>query len=514
LYEVERWIADGKPLQLAPEAIPKGTRPKTALQTALGSGQHSLASLLLRNGYRLELERCAPLDMTLEARRWDLFDLLLEWGADLKEVDVYTVLNTYNGELYERFRGVGYDLTGRHEMASILGHGTSNRPLLGFVKRHRAEDPKIQQELNIALGHHVRAGNERGINLCLWAGADPHAPAPNPEIGFSEDTEPEDGEERFIGWSAIEEAASHGHLSILKRLGPDTTRDDFDSLYQWTRSEYIVEFLATMQRPRDPTKILASHLWWLGDRFPGTGYRSTRTIEAVLGCGVRWQEDDPGKLAGIRRSLVSLRDDHLKTIVARLGRPETCAPETYHELLRTRQLREIQNEAGETWSFVDLALSYMMKAFFADGLEQMLWHMVALEALFGENRGRITDRLSRRLASVYSAEAPHAMRAGIAFKKLYELRGELVHGRRFKTEVHRGQLRVARILARNAALRMLRLLAFILSERRKGALDFIPTREEVLEVLDFDRRRATRLSDLLRSIPPFLTTTGPASGET
>ena len=56
LYDVERWIADGKPLQLAPEAIGKGTRPKTALQIALETGQHSLASLLLKSGYRRELD--------------------------------------------------------------------------------------------------------------------------------------------------------------------------------------------------------------------------------------------------------------------------------------------------------------------------------------------------------------------------------------------------------------------------------------------------------------------------
>lgn len=139
--------------------------------------------------------------------RWDLVDLLVEWGADLRSADVYTILNTYNVELYERLRALGYDLTERHEMASVLGHGTSNRPLLGFVKRHRTEDTKIQQELNIALGYQVRAGNERGINLCLWAGADAHVPAPNPELGVSEDADPEDGEERFIGWSAIDGAA-------------------------------------------------------------------------------------------------------------------------------------------------------------------------------------------------------------------------------------------------------------------------------------------------------------------
>lgn len=63
-------------------------------------------------------------------------------GADLRSADVYTVLNTYNVELYERFRAAGYNLTERHEMASILGHGTSNRPLLGFMKRYREKTGK------------------------------------------------------------------------------------------------------------------------------------------------------------------------------------------------------------------------------------------------------------------------------------------------------------------------------------------------------------------------------------
>jgi ankyrin repeat protein len=167
LHDVEHWIAEGRPLQLAPETVRKGTRPSTALEIALGRGQHSLALLLLRSGYRLELERYAPLDLALRARRWDLVDLLLEWGAELKSANISAVLDTYNVELYERCRAVGYDLTEGHEMGATLGHGTRNRPLLGFVKRHRAEDPKIQTELNIALGYHVRAGNERGVNLCL-----------------------------------------------------------------------------------------------------------------------------------------------------------------------------------------------------------------------------------------------------------------------------------------------------------------------------------------------------------
>jgi hypothetical protein len=95
---------------------------------------------------------------------------------------------------YERFMAAGYDLTKCHEMAAFLGLGTSNRPLLGFVKRHRTENPKIQMELNMALGYHVRARNDRGVALCLWAGA--------------------------------EDAVRWGDLRILTKLGPDPARAD------------------------------------------------------------------------------------------------------------------------------------------------------------------------------------------------------------------------------------------------------------------------------------------------
>lgn len=340
LYDVERWIADGKPLQLRPEALPKGARPKTALQIALETGQHSLATLLLKSGYRLELERYAPLDMALRSRRWDLFDLLLDWGGDLMSVDVYTVLNTYNADLYERFRESGYDLTERHEMASILGHSTSNRPLLGFVKRHRVEDPKIQRELNMALGYHAEEGNERGVALCLWAGADPHAPVTNPNLGVDEDHDSESDEEHFLGWSAITEAARAGHLGILKRLGPDPARDDFDELYEYARYESIVAFLLTMQPPKDLTRILSWHLRWVEDRIfnISVGYGGTGVIEAILKCGVCWDERDRERLADIRRFLLKISDYHLKSIVHLLERPDICAPETYRELVRTPKM--------------------------------------------------------------------------------------------------------------------------------------------------------------------------------
>ena len=279
--------------------------------------------------------------MALRSRRWDLFDLLLEWGGDLKSVDLYTVLETYNADLYERFWASGYDLTERHVMASVLGHSTSNRPLLGFVKRHRTEDPRIQRELNMALGDHAGEGNERGVALCLWAGADPHAPVLSPNLEAAQDADSDEGEEPFLGWSAIEEAARAGHLGILKRLGPDPARDDFDELYEYARYESIVVFLLTMQPPKDMTRILSWHLRWVEDRIFNirVGYGNTGVIEAILKCGVRWEERDPGRLADIRRSLSRMRDYHLKSIHHHLEQPEICAPETYQELVRTPKMR-------------------------------------------------------------------------------------------------------------------------------------------------------------------------------
>src|SRR6185295_20315681 len=46
------------------------------------------------------------------------------------------------------------------------------------------------------------------------------------------------------------------------------------------------------------------------------------------------------------RSLLNVANDHLKTIAVRLGRPEICAPDTYHELLRTPRMQERLRAVG------------------------------------------------------------------------------------------------------------------------------------------------------------------------
>jgi hypothetical protein len=54
---------------------------------------------------------------------------------------------------------------------------------------------------------------------------------------------------------------------------------------------------------------------------------------------VRFEETDPKKITRVRQSLLRIGDYELKRIVSRLGRPEICAPETHHELLRTPKMQ-------------------------------------------------------------------------------------------------------------------------------------------------------------------------------
>jgi hypothetical protein len=123
------------------------------------------------------------------------------------------------------------DLTRGRALAQALGEHTSNKPLFGFAKRRRVRDPRVQLALNMALTEHVEDRNEKSINLCLWAGAEPHSPAPNLRHAIREDDLDDDEDSEPSGLSAVWIACIHGDSTIVALLGPDPNRDEFDPLY-------------------------------------------------------------------------------------------------------------------------------------------------------------------------------------------------------------------------------------------------------------------------------------------
>lgn len=347
LYEVEQWIRDGRPLQALPAATINGRRFASALEIALVDGSHSLTLLLLCNGYDPNLEGYSPLNRALRMRRWDLLDLLLEWGADPHQLCLTDLFDTYRSELFEHFRSLGVDLTANHELGEALAYHTSNKPLFGFAKRHREEDARIQRELNIALVHHAGEGNEKGVQLCVWAGADPHTPAPSPRFPDDADGDQagENPADRFLGFTAIEEACRAGHVGILERLRPDPSRDDLDDLYRDAANGGTIEVLSCYGVPKALGPIILCQLVWLQDRPFGTP-RSLDALQSLFRVGARWETSTAEEITDVRRSLLRLRNDTFVEVIKLLASDAHCSPDILQALGRTAAMRERLKKVG------------------------------------------------------------------------------------------------------------------------------------------------------------------------
>jgi hypothetical protein len=132
--------------------------------------------------------------------------------------------------------------------------------------------------------------------------------------------------------------------------------------------------------------------------------------------------------------------------------------------------------------FVDRGLGYLVKAYFADGIEQLIWHVVALEAFVGEER-RIKEGIATRIAALYSQDLYKGKIACKDFKDLYEVRCSYVHGRPFKRETDSSQLWRAREIAAAIADRLLGLMGRIARGTNPADGGRLPRREDLLEVL-------------------------------
>jgi hypothetical protein len=338
LYDVEEWVRHGRPLRLDPET-PRPRRWMSALELGIESGSHGLVLLLLCNGYDPDLEPDSPLDLALASRRWDLLDLLLDWGADPSRVDLRTLFETYQSDLFRRFRELGVDLTKGHALAEALAEHSSHKPLFGFAKRLRPQDPRIQRELDMALLHHAGRGNAKGVQLCLWAGADPHARTPD----LRDVDDDEDADDCF-GVTPIWMACLHGDPDIVRRLGPDPETDDFDALYQVTDSAAVLEILAESALPRDVGSVIASHLSAFD--FRTNSWRSTHILRKLFEIGIRWEDATKDGVARVRSDLLQLPEESFVEIVKLLAERDHCAPALLKELGRTPAMRKKMKKVG------------------------------------------------------------------------------------------------------------------------------------------------------------------------
>lgn len=330
LYDVEAWIARGQPLQLDPARRARRGRTTTPLREALAAGTYDLARLLLCNGYRTGLEPYAPLDHALDARRWDLLDLLLDWGADPAGADLDRVFETYNRAVFERFRDAGVDLAAGDALAATLATATRNRPIYGYAKNHRESDPRIQRALDVGLSAAIREKSDKAVSLCLWAGADPRRRAG--EIG-------EDPEEDADGMTALERAISQNRPAYLRKFRFDPDRDDIETLYRHAYDLEALRALVAIRPPADWHPITArfvdSLAFSVRVSIPMT---SLYEVESVFALGGRLGPLERHEKANLRRLLLDLGDWDAQRLFRLLRQPESMDPDAFLDLIAHEKL--------------------------------------------------------------------------------------------------------------------------------------------------------------------------------
>jgi ribosomal protein S14 len=316
VYEVERWLDTDRPIQVDEAALHGRQRKRLSpLHIAVESGQQSLVVLLLANGFRWDLERTSPFEVALSQRQCHLLDALFTWGVDPTKTYPYEILKTYQTAIIERFWRAGNNLSAGGELSAILASDTSNRPLYGFVKNHRQEDPRLQRSVDRALCLAVRAENEKAVSMCLWAGGNPRAPIPDLDARptGSDDKDAAEADDDDSSWrrSALELAVFENKPKMLAFLRPDPEVDDMAKLYSLVFHPEVLPVLLAIQPPEDWSAIIDRQLtrftWQVDPRFSkGWNYTAFSDLEKTLVWGGRLERISDHLLRSLRKAIKQL----------------------------------------------------------------------------------------------------------------------------------------------------------------------------------------------------------------
>ncbi len=358
LYEVDAWIASGKSL-----SVPSQFR-KTPLQVAVDIGFHSLIRLLARHERDVANLNRALLD-AVALRSLDAVTLLLEHGADLKSVPLADVLLSWDPKLIQLF------LDGEAEVIEGLPFTvafcakvrTALRPFMNFKQAHPELETALQEQLDRSLRHFSREGDLKWVSLLLWAGADSRSMGPS---GMDEDDP-----ESYV--SALEQAATFGHVEILKKFKLNRERDDLSRLLcdaSFGQSSAVLVYLLELgarpnDRPNGGSSSLSRCLHFM--RFERIGIRgfagkravysvseSLRKIRILVEHGAIWNPEDAYEMNSLRRTLLECEPEVSIAFFKIFVPNAVCSHDTWKSLFSSARFR--QHLEKESWWLTRLKL--------------------------------------------------------------------------------------------------------------------------------------------------------------
>ena len=360
LFDVEEWIRAGKPVA-RPTDTGSGRRGRIPLQVAMEQGFHSLVQVLLEGGAPPTEGHYVALDHAVELRRPDLAALLLEHGADVRDVSMRYLLDVWQPDLVELFLSHGASLVHDKPIAWALINKV--RPALGLLKRLAPSQLELMQQADLALRHHARKGSPRWVALMLWVGADPWARGPD-DIDEVVD-EDEDIEADYP--NAVELLVSGGHVDVLKRKRKLITYDSdhpergrlLEHACRADDGQVLSMLLECGHSPRHlpdfgtyaVSRLLHSMTWdfWFydtpswasADRGSDRARERMRMVHILLAHGAKWLPDDKEHIRDLRRSMLKLRPPFILEFVWLMQKYRAARRRDVAELLRTPAIRRL-----------------------------------------------------------------------------------------------------------------------------------------------------------------------------
>lgn len=314
LYELERWILDGKPLDIS--GARKRGRQKSLLEIAVETGFHSLVELIAKHETE-QPPKDAALAQAISSRRLDLVELLLANGADIKSVPLVDVLLTWEPKIIRFFLDHGADAVSDRPFAEAFGAKirTSLRAYVEYKRAHPELATQLQEQVDCALRHFCCEGDLKWVSLLIWAGGDPRSRGPCLYKEYTEDPE--------CYTSGIEEACHSETVDVLKKLKPDPSRDNLSDLLhsaaisnRQPTLHYLLEMGANPNdKPDGGSRALDTVLWHLdvagislnggkGPKSRHVAWKELACLGELLAHGAIWNPNEKYQVNSLRSSLL------------------------------------------------------------------------------------------------------------------------------------------------------------------------------------------------------------------
>lgn len=369
LFDVQKWIENGGPLDLPP-ASNNRTRKKSPLEYSLDLGFHSMVEVLLDGGASIHGEGTfCPMESALTNRRFDLIQLLVDYGFDPKSVRMESVFATWDSEIMAYFIERGADVETEMPLARALCNRI--RTALGIFKKYRERFTSFQEQANVALRHHCKEGNMKWVSLLIWAGADPLAPGesePNAELS------PEDGGLSALGFAALYE---HYEVFSLKKVAIPVDHPVTRELLRYGCDRdglpLIEKLLGKGLDPNDQEnggcsaiqQLLERLEWyrrhslfsWESKDRNGDSERAReqmKVIHVLAKHGAQWRPSDVRETNSARRSLLKMIPDYTIEFAWIMKKYGGCSKEDIEALTKTPTMKRLlSRQLGRLREIID-----------------------------------------------------------------------------------------------------------------------------------------------------------------